>query len=296
MNLKTWFKGLGVFVASAFITSLAAANLSPSTFNFSREGISKLAVLAAIIGAKAVLLYLKQSPLPAGNAATDWTKVSGMIVAGLALGSAGLTSGCTNSWEQTTYATLATGKALIDCAVAGYNHADADIRNACAADPNDPTFNPTEYYIAQTREAQQTIETARQTQIACVEAFEGYAVAKLGKDPTVSLASKQTAVANYLAQLPTLLNAVRTLLGAGPAASTSMAAPPATRAEVLRAIAALTTPPRAKAARVGDSSTPPQAKAARVGDSSTPPQAKAARVGGPAILSTPARSEEQEVK
>jgi hypothetical protein len=219
MNLKTWFKGLGVFVASSLITSLAAANLSPSTFNFSKQGLSKLAALAAIIGVKAVMLYLKQSPLPATNVPTNWSKVSGAFILMLALPAAGLISGCVNAWEQTTYATLATGKALIDCAVAGYNHADADIRHACAANPDDPAFDPSKFYIQQTRGAQQAIEKARQAQIACVEAFEGYAVAKLGKDKTVSLADKQAAVAGYLAQLPTLFNAVRALIGAAPASS-----------------------------------------------------------------------------
>ncbi len=213
MNLKTWFKGLGVFVVSSLITSLAAANLSPSTFNFSKQGLAKLGALAAIVGVKAVLLYLKQSPLPSPDGKTDWTKVSGVVALAVALPAVVLTSGCVSPWEQSTYATLATGKALIDCAVAGYNHFDADIRNACAANPADPAFDPSKFYIAQTRNAQQAIEKARQAQIACVEAFEGYAVAKLGQDKTVSLPDKQAAVASYLAQLPSLLDAVRALLG-----------------------------------------------------------------------------------
>ena len=133
-----------------------------------------------------------------------------------------LTSGCGDPWERTTYATLAAGKAVIDCAVAGYNHFDADIRHACAADPNDPAFDPSRFYIAQTREAQQAIEKARQVQIACVQAFEGYAVAKVGKDATVSLPAKQAAVGEYLAQLPALLNAVRALIGATSGPSTSI--------------------------------------------------------------------------
>jgi hypothetical protein len=216
MNLKTWFKGLGVFVASSFITSLAAANLSPSTSNFTKAGLSKMVVLALIVGVKAVLLYLKQSPLPAAGAKIDWSKIAGATVLALVLPGMLLTSGCGNAWEQTTYATLAAGKALIDCAVAGYNHFDADIRHACAADPNDPAFDPARFYIAETRDAQQAIEKARQVQIACVEAFEGYAVAKVGKDPAVSLAAKQAAVTGYLAQLPALLNAVRAFIGATP--------------------------------------------------------------------------------
>jgi hypothetical protein len=217
MNLKTWFKGLGVFVASSFITSLAAANLSPSTFNFTKAGLSKMGVLALIVGVKAVLLYMKQSPLPAAGAKIDWTRIGSATVLAVLLPSTLLTSGCGNPWEQTTYATLAAGKALIDCAVSGYNRFDADIRHACAADPNDPAFDPSKFYIPQTRDAQQAIEKARQVQIACVEAFEGYAVVRVGKDPSVSLAAKQAAVVGYLAQLPALLDAVRALMGATPA-------------------------------------------------------------------------------
>jgi hypothetical protein len=63
MDFKMWSKGLGVFVASAFVTSLAAVNLSPSTFNFTKAGLAKLGSLVLIIGVKAVLLYLKKSPL-----------------------------------------------------------------------------------------------------------------------------------------------------------------------------------------------------------------------------------------
>ncbi len=212
MNLTAWFKGLGVFVLSSFITSLAAANLSPSTFNFSKAGLAKLGGLAFIVGIKAVLLYLKQSPLPSPSANTNWSKISGIVVLAAAMPAAILTSGCVSSWEQSAYATLATGKALIDCSVAGYNHFDADIRHACASNPSDPAFDPAQFYIPQTREAQQAIEKARQAQIACVEAFEGYAVAKVGKDKAVSLAGKQAAVTAYLAQLPELLNAVRALM------------------------------------------------------------------------------------
>src|SRR5262249_27308356 len=213
MNLKTWFKGLGVFVASSFITSLAAANLSPSTFNFTKQGLAKLAPLVVIIGVKAVALYMKQSPLP-GGVPDDWTKISGAVVLALILPASGVMTGCANTWEQTTYATLATGKALVDCAVAGYNHADSDIRTACAADG--AGLDPSRFYIVQSREAQQAIEKARQAQIACVEAFEAYAVAKLGKDKSVSLANKQAAVVSYLGQLPSLLEAVRALAGKAP--------------------------------------------------------------------------------
>lgn len=52
-----------------------------------------------------------------------------------------------------------------------------------------------------------------------MEAFEAYAVVKLGKDKTVSLGDKQAAVVGYLAQLPALLNAVQALVGAAPPTS-----------------------------------------------------------------------------
>lgn len=161
MDLKTWFKGLAVFVASSLITSVAASSLDPSAFNFSRNGLARIGALVALIGAKAVYLYMKQSPLPGGNPAVDWTKIARVFAVALLLPLAATTSGCYNSWEQSTYATLAAGKAVIDCAVAGYNHFDADIRHACSANPDDPSFVPANFYLPQTREAQQAIEKAR---------------------------------------------------------------------------------------------------------------------------------------
>jgi hypothetical protein len=212
MDLKAWFKGLAVFVASSLITSVAASSLDPSAFNFSRDGLARIGALAALIGAKSVYLYMKQSPLPGTNAAADWTKIAHALAFVALLPLLAGSTGCYNSWERSTYATLAAGKAVIDCAVAAYNHFDADIRHACSANPDDPGFVPANFYLPQTREAQQAIEKARQVQTACVEAFAGYAVAKVAKDSSASVAQKQAAVASYLAQLPALLDAVRTLL------------------------------------------------------------------------------------
>ena len=221
MDLKTWFKGLAVFVASSLVTSVAASSLDPNAFNFSRDGLARLGALAALIGAKAVYLYMKQSPIPGANIAIDLSKTNpaadlSKITRGLAMAMllpllAG-SVGCYNSWEQSTYATLAVGKQVIDCAVAGYNHFDADIRHACAADPNDPTFDPAKFYLPQTRDSQQAIEKARQVQVACVEAFAGYAVAKVAKDKSANVSEKQALVVSYLAQLPALLDAVRGLI------------------------------------------------------------------------------------
>jgi hypothetical protein len=214
MNLKTWFKGLGVFVLSSFVTALATMTLDPAGFNFSKAGIIKVGAAALVIGTKAVLLYLKQSPLPGNQAGfTNWSRIGSAILLCMLLPVTTLLSGCVSSWEQTTYSSLAASKALIDCAVAGYNHFDADIRHACAADPQDPAFDPTKFYLPQTRDAQQAVEKARQAQVAAVEAFAAYAVARIGKDKTVSVQQKQAAVLEYLQQLPSLVGAVRALMG-----------------------------------------------------------------------------------
>lgn len=237
MNWKTWFKGLGVFVLSSLITAAATMTLDPAGFNFSKAGLIKVGVAALVIGAKAVLLYLKQSPLPASQAGfTNWTRISSVLALCVALPATALLAGCVSSWERTTYATLAASKALIDCAVAGYNRFDADIRHACAADPEDPAFVPAKFYLPQTRDAQQAVEKARQAQVAAVEAFSAYAVAKLGRDKTVSVAQKQAAVLGYLAQLPALLHAVRTLMGTNQA---ERSAPATDGQDVRAAIAAL---------------------------------------------------------
>src|SRR6201999_4162960 len=101
-------------------------------------------------------LYLKQSPLPGNQAAgiANWTRISGVLAFCVILPASGLLIGCVSSWDQSTYASLAASKALIDCAIAGYNHSDADIRNSCAADPQDAAFDPQTFYIPQTGAAQ----------------------------------------------------------------------------------------------------------------------------------------------
>jgi hypothetical protein len=227
MNLKTWFKGMGVFVLSSLITAAATMTLDPASFNFSKAGLEKVGLAALVIGTKAVLLYLKQSPLPGGQTNfTNWSKISSAVVLCVIIPATGLFSGCVSSWEQTTYASLAASKALIDCAVAGYNRFDADIRQACAADPQDPAFDPAQFYLPQTREAQGAVEKARQTQVAAVEAFAAYATAKVGKDPTASLAEKQAAVIDYVQQLPALVNAIRVFMGKNQVGTSALAVYP----------------------------------------------------------------------
>jgi hypothetical protein len=215
MNLTTWFKGLGVFVLSSFVTALATMTLDPVSFNFSRPGLMKVGAAVLVFGVKAVLLYLKQSPLPGSQPAgiTNWTRVSGALAFCVVLPASALLAGCVSSWDQSTYESLAASKALIDCAVAGYNHFDADIRSSCAANPQDAAFDPQTFYIPQTGAAQQAVEKARQIQVAAVEAFAAYAVAKVGKSDTATLQAKEAAVITYLNQLPALVSAVRGLMG-----------------------------------------------------------------------------------
>jgi hypothetical protein len=222
MNLATWFKGLGVFALSSMITALATMQLDPASFNFSKAGLTKIGAAALVIGVKSVLLYLKQSPLPGNQPAriTDWTKITGVLALCVTIPVCALLAGCVSSWDQTTYASLAASKALIDCAVAGYNHFDADIRHACAADSQDAAqdaaFDPQAFYLPQTREAQEAVEKARQVQIAAVDAFSAYAVAKVAKDKSATLQEKQAAVVGLLEQFPALLNSVRGLMGKKP--------------------------------------------------------------------------------
>lgn len=224
MNLATWFKGLGVFALSSMITALATMQLDPASFNFSKAGLTKVGAAALVIGVKSVLLYMKQSPLPGNQPAriTDWTKITSVLAFCVTIPACTLLAGCVSTWDQTTYASLAASKALIDCAVAGYNHFDADIRHACAGDPEDAAFDPQAFYLPQTREAQQAVEKARQAQIAAVDAFAAYAVAKVTKNKSATLQEKQAAVVGLLEQFPALLNAVRGLMGKKPVGAVAM--------------------------------------------------------------------------
>jgi hypothetical protein len=217
MNLKAWLKGLCVFVFSSVVTALLATNLSPTTFNFSQEGFAKLGVLVLVIASKAVLLYLQKSPLrfDSGNdngndsgsgpqppvARSSLSGLTACFALLLLLPLMLTASGCVNSWEQTTYATLAASKSVIDCAIAGYNGSDPDILSYCSPDPRDTNFNPAPFHIQRTREAQQAIEEARRVQTAAVRSFELYVVAKVARDPKVSLAEKESAVLAQLTQL-----------------------------------------------------------------------------------------------
>ena len=55
------------------------------------------------------------------------------------------------------------------------------------------------------------MEKARQVQIAAVDAFAAYAVAKVAKEKSATLREKQAAVVGLLEQFPALLNAIITI-------------------------------------------------------------------------------------
>ena len=66
------------------------------------------------------------------------------------------------------------------------------------------------------------MEKARQVQVAAVEAFAAYAVAKVGKDKAATLQEKQAAVIVYLEQFPASLSSVRGLMGKKPVGAAEM--------------------------------------------------------------------------
>lgn len=64
MNTKAWVHSLVAAAIAAFSTSITAAIVDPSTFNFTAKGFEHIAAVAGVTAALAVLALLKQSPLP----------------------------------------------------------------------------------------------------------------------------------------------------------------------------------------------------------------------------------------
>ena len=67
MNLKAWLHSLAAAAISAFATSVTAAIVDPSNFNFTLAGFERLAAVGGLSAIVAVLALLKQSPLPDGT-------------------------------------------------------------------------------------------------------------------------------------------------------------------------------------------------------------------------------------
>jgi hypothetical protein len=98
-----------------------------------------------------------------------------------------------NSWENTTYQTLASAKATIDCASAGYNHNDAQITQYCVG-----ATNPQALYLPQTAQVHDVLQKAGQAKDVAVNAMITYEAAKAAKgatDPAILQANVNTAVA-----------------------------------------------------------------------------------------------------
>jgi hypothetical protein len=95
-------------------------------------------------------------------------------------------SACSN-WEQQTYKTLASAKATIDCATAGYNHNDAQITQYCTG----VTVSST--YLPQTMQIDSILVKAGQAKDVAVNAMIAYEEAKAAKNST-DLTTMQTNV------------------------------------------------------------------------------------------------------
>lgn len=97
---------------------------------------------------------------------------------------------CTN-WEHQTYATLNASKAVIDQAGADYN---AGI-------------------LSQTKAVHDLIQSARDAQTAAVQAFESYAVAKVGGSDPAQLTKLQQSVMDATAAVVSLVDDIKKLKG-----------------------------------------------------------------------------------
>lgn len=61
--MNAWLKGLLVAAVTGAIGAIVPALQDPDHFNFTPDGVKKLAAMAAAAALVGVLLYLKQSPL-----------------------------------------------------------------------------------------------------------------------------------------------------------------------------------------------------------------------------------------
>jgi hypothetical protein len=193
MNLKAWLYSLAAAAISAFATSVTAAIVDPSNFNFTLAGFERLAAVGGLSAVVAVLALLKQSPLPDGTqvSATTATKVGSVLLAATLLPFA-LTA-CTN-WEQTTYQALASSKAVLDQAQIDYETGTAISHNAIAY---------------------QTITAAKAAQTTAVNAMVTYEQLKAVNTTSADALTKaQGDVETALAALPTLLSNVKALYAA----------------------------------------------------------------------------------
>lgn len=67
-NWITWAKGLAAAVIGGAATTVTNIVVAPDTFNLTASGLKKMAASAAASAIFSAALYLKQSPLPSGDA------------------------------------------------------------------------------------------------------------------------------------------------------------------------------------------------------------------------------------
>jgi hypothetical protein len=63
-NFRIWLHGLVAAAVTALSTAATGALALPGDFNFSHDGLIKMAKLVAVPTALSVFAYLKKSPLP----------------------------------------------------------------------------------------------------------------------------------------------------------------------------------------------------------------------------------------
>lgn len=67
-NVRLWLHGLLAATVGSFATAASGMLVLPNDFNFSHDGLVKMAKLTLVPTALSVFAYLKQSPVPKLNA------------------------------------------------------------------------------------------------------------------------------------------------------------------------------------------------------------------------------------
>ena len=115
---------------------------------------------------------------------------------------------CTN-WENTTYQTLSSAKATIDCASAGYNRNDAQITQYCVG-----VMTPSTMYLPQTTAVHDVLAKAGTAKDAAVNAMIAYEASK-GAAGSTNQTTLQTSVNTAVAALSADVVAVAALIKTG---------------------------------------------------------------------------------
>jgi hypothetical protein len=117
---KAWLHSLAAAAIGGAASALGAVIISPDSFNWATTGFAKLGEVALVGAIVPVLALLKQSPLPTSTGdTTDGTTHLGLgilLILGLAMVPL---AGC-DSFERTTFNSLAASKAVIDTAQKDY--------------------------------------------------------------------------------------------------------------------------------------------------------------------------------